>query len=59
MRRFEIAPEDEARAAHIKVSEAEIEGWIKGSFRSLWNYTVESVTAKPMRPNVGNVDSDE
>ncbi|KAK2682812.1 Mitochondrial import inner membrane translocase subunit Tim54 [Fusarium oxysporum f. sp. vasinfectum] len=29
MRRFEIAPEDEARAAHIKVSEAEIEGWIK------------------------------
>ncbi|KAF4991101.1 hypothetical protein FGRMN_8037 [Fusarium graminum] len=59
MRRFEITPEDEARAAQIKVSEAEVEGWIKGSFRSLWNYTVESVTAKPMRPNVGNVDSDE
>ncbi|KAG5762031.1 hypothetical protein H9Q72_009870 [Fusarium xylarioides] len=59
MRRFEIAPEDEARAAQIKVPEAEIEGWIKGSFRSLWNYTVESVTAKPMRPNVGNVDGDE
>ncbi|KAF5706539.1 mitochondrial import inner membrane translocase subunit tim-54 [Fusarium mundagurra] len=59
MRRFEIAPEDEARAAQTKVPEAEIEGWIKGSFRSLWNYTVESVTAKPMRPNVGNVDSDK
>ncbi|KAF5548133.1 mitochondrial import inner membrane translocase subunit tim-54 [Fusarium phyllophilum] len=59
MRRFEIAPEDEARATQIKVPEAEIEGWIKGSFRSLWNYTVESVTAKPMRPNVGNVDGDE
>ncbi|SPJ83962.1 probable TIM54 (component of the mitochondrial TIM22 translocase) [Fusarium torulosum] len=59
MRRFEITAEDEARAAQIKVSEAEVEGWIKGSLRSLWNYTVESVTAKPMRPNVGNVDSDE
>ncbi|KAM0563988.1 hypothetical protein ACHAPJ_000196 [Fusarium lateritium] len=59
MRRFEILPEDEARAAQIKVSEAEVEGWIKGSFRSLWNYTVESVTAKPMRPNVGDVNSDE
>ncbi|KAG8675300.1 mitochondrial import inner membrane translocase subunit tim54 [Fusarium poae] len=59
MRRFEMTPEVEARAAQVKVSEAEVEGWIKGSFRSLWNWTVESVTAKPMRPNVGNVDSDE
>ncbi|KAF5021404.1 hypothetical protein F66182_6553 [Fusarium sp. NRRL 66182] len=58
MRRFEIAPEDEARAAQIKVSEAEVEGWIKGSFRSLWNYTVESWTARPMRPNVGDVNDD-
>ena len=35
MRRFELTPEDEARAATIVVPEEEIEGWIKGGLRSL------------------------
>ena len=35
MRRFELAPEDEARATKIVVTEEEIEGWIKGGIRSL------------------------
>ncbi|RSM16571.1 hypothetical protein CEP52_000277 [Fusarium oligoseptatum] len=59
MRRFEISPEDEARAAQIVVPESEIEGWIKGSFRSLWRWGVDSWNAKPMTPNVGDVNSDE
>ncbi|KAJ3530207.1 hypothetical protein NM208_g9429 [Fusarium decemcellulare] len=59
MRRFEISPEDKARAAKVVVPETEIEGWIKGSLRSLWRWSVDSWTAKPMRPNVGDVNSDE
>lgn len=35
MRRFELRPEDEARARTIVVPEEEIEGWIKGGIRSL------------------------
>ena len=35
MRRFELTPDDEARAATIVVPEEEIEGWIKGGLRSL------------------------
>lgn len=35
MRRFELTPEDEARAAKIVVTEEEIEGWIKGGLRRL------------------------
>ncbi|KAL5314006.1 hypothetical protein ACEPPN_018430 [Leptodophora sp. 'Broadleaf-Isolate-01'] len=35
MRRFELTPEDEARARTIVVPEEEIEGWIKGGIRSL------------------------
>lgn len=58
MRRFELLPEDEARAAKIKVPESEIEGWIKGSFRSLINWGVGAWTAKPWVPNVGNVDDE-
>ncbi|KAM5356160.1 hypothetical protein ACJ41O_002806 [Fusarium nematophilum] len=59
MRRFEISPEDEARAAKVAVREEEIEGWIKGSLRSLWRWGADSWTAKPMRPNVGDVNNDE
>ncbi|KAH8598968.1 mitochondrial import inner membrane translocase subunit Tim54 [Bisporella sp. PMI_857] len=36
MRRSELSPEDEARAAKIVVTEEEIEGWIKGSLRYAW-----------------------
>ncbi|KAH8650049.1 mitochondrial import inner membrane translocase subunit tim-54, partial [Xylariales sp. PMI_506] len=38
MRRFEILPEDETRARQIVVPEEEIEGWIKGSLRSLYRW---------------------
>lgn len=58
MRRFELSPEVEARAAAIKVPEEEIEGWIKGSLRSVWRWGVDSWTAQPMRPNVGNIDDE-
>lgn len=58
MRRFELSPEDEARVATIKVPEAEIEGWIKGSLRGMWRWGVDSWNAKPMQPNVGNIDDE-
>lgn len=34
MRKFELSPEEEARANTIVVPEEEVEGWIKGSLRS-------------------------
>lgn len=55
MRRFELLPEDEKRAREIVVPEEEIEGWVKGSLRSLWRWA----TTKPEQntiPNVGDVD---
>jgi import inner membrane translocase subunit TIM54 len=35
MRRFQLSPEDQAKANAIVVPEEEIEGWIKGGLRSL------------------------
>ncbi|KAG6011319.1 hypothetical protein E4U54_008144 [Claviceps lovelessii] len=58
MRRFEITPEDEERAAKIVVPEEEIEGWIKGSARSLWRWGVRSFETKPRGPNVGDLDDE-
>lgn len=58
MRRFELLPEDEARAAQIKVPESEVEGWIKRNIRGLINWGVESWNSKPFAPNVGNIDSE-
>ncbi|KAI0391053.1 mitochondrial import inner membrane translocase subunit Tim54, partial [Xylariaceae sp. FL0594] len=40
MRRFELRPDDEARAREIKVPEEEIEGWMKGHLRLLWRWAV-------------------
>lgn len=40
MRRFELRPEDEARARAIVIPEEEVEGFIKGSLRSLWRWAV-------------------
>lgn len=48
MRRFEMLPEDEARAREIVVPEEEIEGWIKGSFRSLYRWATGSSEPKPI-----------
>ncbi|KAI1419726.1 hypothetical protein F5Y12DRAFT_205597 [Xylaria sp. FL1777] len=44
MRRFDLRPEDETRARAIIVPEEEVEGFIKGSLRSLWRW---AVTPKP------------
>lgn len=44
MRRFELLPEDEARARAIIIPEEEVEGWIKGSLRSLWRWAVTPAT---------------
>jgi import inner membrane translocase subunit TIM54 len=59
MRRFEIQPEDEARARKIVVPEAEIEGWIKRNLRSLYHWGASSFESKPKGPNVGNLNDDE
>ncbi|KAG5978346.1 hypothetical protein E4U55_006220 [Claviceps digitariae] len=58
MRRFEITPEDEERAAKIVVPEEEVEGWLKGSARSLWRWGASSFNSKPTGPNVGNLDDE-
>ncbi|KAH6604742.1 mitochondrial import inner membrane translocase subunit tim54 [Trichoderma cornu-damae] len=58
MRRFEMQPEDEARAREIVVPEAEIEGWIKRHLRSLYRWGASSLARKPKGPNVGNLDDD-
>jgi import inner membrane translocase subunit TIM54 len=59
MRRFESNAELEARAAAVVVPEKDVEGWIKGSFRSMWRWGVDSWRAQPYRPNVGDINSDE
>ncbi|KAL7936801.1 mitochondrial import inner membrane translocase subunit Tim54 [Trichoderma chlorosporum] len=58
MRRFEMQPEDDARAQKIVVPEAEIEGWIKRNLRSLYRWGASSFASKPTGPNVGNLDDD-
>ncbi|KAG5914764.1 hypothetical protein E4U42_000314 [Claviceps africana] len=58
MRRFEIRPEDEERAAKIVVPEEEVEGWIKGSLRDLWRWGASSLESKPTGPRVGNLDDE-
>lgn len=58
MRRFEILPEDEARAAKIVVPEREIEGWTKGTLRSLGNWGLSFFESKPQGPNVGNLNDE-
>ncbi|KAI0139972.1 mitochondrial import inner membrane translocase subunit Tim54 [Hypoxylon sp. NC0597] len=51
MRRFEIQPEEEARAREIVVPEEEVEGWIKGSFRSLYRWAVSKPEPNPSWPD--------
>ncbi|CZR62046.1 related to TIM54 (component of the mitochondrial TIM22 translocase) [Phialocephala subalpina] len=43
MRRFELTPEEETRAKAIVVPEEEVEGWIKGSLRSLGREGLKAV----------------
>ncbi|OHW93465.1 mitochondrial import inner membrane translocase subunit tim-54 [Colletotrichum incanum] len=57
MRRFEIRPEDEERARQIVVPEEEVEGWIKGSLRSLGRWGWDAVKGNQRKgPNVGEID---
>ena len=56
MRRFEISPELEVKAANIKVPEEEVEGWIKGKLRGLWRWS--TTPRKTTGPNVGNLDDE-
>lgn len=58
MRRYEMLPEDEERAKAIVVPETEIEGWIKGTVRSMVRWGVSAFESKPKGPNVGNVDDE-
>ncbi|TRX88809.1 hypothetical protein FHL15_010268 [Xylaria flabelliformis] len=51
MRRFEISPVDEARARAIIIPEEEVEGFLKGSLRSLWRWAV-TPTPKFQTPRV-------
>ncbi|KAI0873136.1 mitochondrial import inner membrane translocase subunit Tim54 [Hypoxylon argillaceum] len=53
MRRFELSPKDEVRARAIVVPEEEIEGFIKGSLRSVWRWAV-TPKPKPGPPYVGD-----
>ncbi|KAK4134061.1 hypothetical protein BT67DRAFT_421656 [Trichocladium antarcticum] len=46
MRRFELSPEDEARASRIVVPEEEVEGWIKGKLRHLYQWGVSAAFEK-------------
>ena len=59
MRRFEITPEAVALARDTAVPEEEIEGWVKGSLRSMWRWGAASLQSAPKGPNVGNLDDNE
>ncbi|KAI0400656.1 mitochondrial import inner membrane translocase subunit Tim54 [Xylaria palmicola] len=56
MRRFEMSPEDEARARAIIVPEEEVEGFVRGGLRSLWRW---AVTPDPKPRPVVVADDDE
>ncbi|KAK3987590.1 mitochondrial import inner membrane translocase subunit Tim54 [Cladorrhinum sp. PSN332] len=55
MRRFELTPAEETRIANIVVPEEEIEGWTKGSLRSLYRWGAGKFEKKKPTPLV---DSD-
>ncbi|CAK7263569.1 mitochondrial import inner membrane translocase subunit tim54 [Sporothrix epigloea] len=59
MRRFVLAPEQEAVARAIQVPETEVEGWTKGKLRLLARWAVRKWTgADQFKANVGNLDDD-
>lgn len=49
MQKAELSKNDEDRAARIVVPEEEIEGWIKGSIRSLWRTGASYIGLGPER----------
>lgn len=50
MRRFELSPDDEARAMQIVVPEEEIEGWTKGKLRKLYRWGASKFDKPKMVP---------
>ncbi|CAK7568717.1 MAG: mitochondrial import inner membrane translocase subunit tim54 [Sporothrix epigloea] len=59
MRRFELAPEQEAVARAIQVPETEVEGWTKGKLRLLGQWAIRKWTgADQFKANVGNLDDE-
>lgn len=60
MRRFELRPEDEARARSIVVPEEEVEGWIKGGIRSLGRQGLQYLGfRKQEKTTLGPIQKDE
>jgi len=58
MRRFELQPEDEARARKIVVPEEEVEGWFKSNLRQLYRWSAQQVSGGQKRtPPVGDDES--
>ncbi|KAI1086949.1 mitochondrial import inner membrane translocase subunit Tim54 [Rostrohypoxylon terebratum] len=51
MRRFEIRPEELARAKEIVVPEEEVEGFFKGSIRSLYRWAISKPEPNPSWPD--------
>lgn len=60
MRRAELSADEEARAHSFVIPEEEIEGWIKGQFRTLFRYTAAVIkgTGKDNGPNIGDPEVD-
>ncbi|KAK3323708.1 mitochondrial import inner membrane translocase subunit Tim54 [Cercophora scortea] len=52
MRRFELLPEDEARAREIVVPEEEVEGWTKGNLRQLYRWGKSKLITQKKGPLV-------
>ncbi|KAK3379210.1 mitochondrial import inner membrane translocase subunit Tim54 [Lasiosphaeria ovina] len=50
MRRFDLLPEDEARARQFVVPEEEVEGWTKGKLRQLYRWGVDKTKPKKLTP---------
>lgn len=50
MRRFEVQSEDEERAKTAVVKEEEIEGFLKGSIRSMWRWAAVSFKKEEPKP---------
>ncbi|KAK3939501.1 mitochondrial import inner membrane translocase subunit Tim54 [Diplogelasinospora grovesii] len=54
MRRFEMTPEEEARARQIVVPEEEVEGWTKGKLRQLFRWGADQFKPKQTGPLIGD-----
>ncbi|KKA27635.1 hypothetical protein TD95_001731 [Thielaviopsis punctulata] len=58
MRRFELEPEVYDKAKAVVIGEKEVEGWVKGSLRELWHWSVAQVQPAKKRVVIDNVDDE-